>query len=435
MSEPASRRYWEGVTARLALGVNTAVWLERFAPALFGVCTGGAVAFYALRRVQEPAAWGWMALAAGVVIAAAASLWRARRGFFSPADARVLLESGLRLDAALTAATDGATGWPAPPASRPAVVRWRSPAVTGWVTASVAMLAASLWLPVPADSRPNAAPVEKPPSLAQTEAMLRELAQLQVASPESLEQLTAEARELGDRPTEQQYTHSGLEAADALRDQTMNAVNQLADGLDSAASALAALEAGAGGLSDELVKSAADQMGAALQGLRDGRLRPSSELMSLLNATGAAHLRGLSPQQLSQMRSQLNAASGRARGITGAAGRDARIAGRDGQGRMAGGRAGAGGIQRGRGDAPLSFNLVAANRQDGVMQAVGSEDLSRATLGDLVEVTRDRHEVDRSKFGGPVEAGAAAAPARGGEAVWVNRLTPAERAVLRDFFK
>ena len=36
---------------------------------------------------------------------------------------------------------------------------------------------------------------------------------------------------------------------------------------------------------------------------------------------------------------------------------------------------------------------------------------------------------------GPTAAGAVATPAQGGDAVWVDRLTPAERAALKKFFK
>ena len=51
---------------------------------------------------------------------------------------------------------------------------------------------------------------------------------LDVTDPASLDQLAAQARELSDRTPEGQYTHSGLEAADALRDQTMAAVQNVA---------------------------------------------------------------------------------------------------------------------------------------------------------------------------------------------------------------
>lgn len=435
MSANASRRTWDRITASLAWRINTAIWLERFGPVLFGACTTAAIALFALRRLDRPLAWGWGGALAVAAAGAAYAWWRSAPRFFSRADARILLERQWRLDAALTAATEGIAPWPPTPATRPNLLSWKPANVLGWTGAGLVLLAASLWLPVPAPAAAPPRPVEKPPSLTQTEALLRELARLDVASPESLDQLATQARELAQRSPEEQYTHSGLEAADTLRDQTMSAVDNLARDLESAASALAPFEAGAGALPDELVKAAADQMGAALQGLRDGRLRPSEELMSSLRAAGASHLKGLTPQQLSTLRGQLNSTAGRVRGVKGAAGAGARIT-KPGEGSVCETPGpGTGGIERGRGDAPLSFAQDPSAAQQGLMQGLGSDDLARATLGDLVETSKDRHEVDRDKLAGPMSAGAVATPARGGEAVWVDRLTPDERAVLKDFFK
>lgn len=436
MSSAASRQYWERTTAFLAVRINVAIWLERFVPVLFGICTAGAVGLYALRRLDRPVEWGWAGVLAGLLIGAVFVWWRAARGFFSRRDARIFLERQWRLDAALTAATDGIAPWPPVAAAQPRVLAWQASAVAGWLAAAALLLAASVWLPVPAGASVPPRPVEKPPSLAQTEALLRELAKADVASPESLDQLAAQARELANRPAEEQYTHSALEAADTIRDQTMGAVENLARELETASSALAPLESASGALADEVVKGAADQLGAALQGLRDGRLKPSEHLLSTLSAAGAAHLRGLSPQQLSRLRGALNAAAGRARGVAGAAGADARIA-RPGSGECegTGPGPGSGGVGRGRGDAPLAFTNDPSAAQAGLMQGLGNEDLSRATLGDLVETSKDRHEIDPAKAAGPMSAGAVAVPARGGEAVWVDRLTPGERAVLKEFFK
>jgi hypothetical protein len=437
MSPAATRHTWERTTALLAVRINVAIWLERFAPVLFGVSTAGAIAFYALRRLERPVEWGWAGLLVAVVAAAGFVWWRAAQKFFSRRDARILLERQWRLDAALTAATEGIAPWPPFPAAKPRVLAWRPAGSLGWLAAAWLLLAASNWLPVPAATVAAARPVEAPPSLAQTEALLRELARAEVASPESLEQLAAQARELASRPAEEQYTHSGLEAADTLRDQTMGAIENLARELESASSALAPLESASGALADEVVKGAADQLGAALQGLRDGRLKPSENLLSAASAAGAAHLRGMSPQQLSQLRSALESAAGRARGVAGAAGQGARIAkpgdGSGGEGEGPG--PGNGGVQRGRGDAPLTFTRDPSASQDGLMQAIGNDDLSRATIGDLVETSKDRHEVDKDRAAGPMGAGKLAGPARGGEAAWVDRLTPGERAVLKDFFK
>jgi hypothetical protein len=72
---------------------------------------------------------------------------------------------------------------------------------------------------------------------------------------------------------------------------------------------------------------------------------------------------------------------------------------------------------------------------EGTAQALTAGDLKRFSLGDKLGTTTGAHDVDPSAAVGPSAGGAVAAPASGGEAVWVNRLTPTERAALKRFFK
>jgi hypothetical protein len=61
--------------------------------------------------------------------------------------------------------------------------------------------------------------------------------------------------------------------------------------------------------------------------------------------------------------------------------------------------------------------------------------LKRFALGDKLGTSAGAHDVDPNKTAGPMSAGAISGAANGGEAVWVNRLTPAERAALKKHFK
>lgn len=433
MARTLTRPYWEQATTALQWRVNLAAWLDVFAPLMFFLSVGSSLLLFGLRRAEGPEWAAWGATAAGSLALALWAWWRARAGFFQRTDARVYLERHLGLNAALSAACEGVIGWPDRPSALPALLRWRAGPAAGWLTGAALLLAAANLLPLPRSD--SVRPVEKPPALAQTEELLADLASAQVAAPESVEPLIEQARELGARPLEQQYSHGGLEAADALRDQSMNAVDQLARGLEAAASALAPLEAGAGGLGDEQVGGASEQLGAALQGLKNGRLKPNENLLSQLSATGGGNLKGLSPSELSRLRGALTAASAELQRLLAENGGTARITGPGGANTGEGEQPGQGGINRGRGDAPLSFSAESAPKQEGQAQALGTDDLARAAVGDMVGVTRDRPEVDAGKLTQPGSAGAVAGPASGGEAVWVNRLTPAERKVLKEFFK
>src|SRR5688572_28744648 len=102
--------------------------------------------------------------------------------------------------------------------------------------------------------------------------MLSALQDMKVADPQAIEQLCERARELARRPAEEQYSHSALEAADALRNQVAVSAAGLGRGLESASNALQAANG-------PDMKSAAGQLTAALAGLRSGALPANKDLL------------------------------------------------------------------------------------------------------------------------------------------------------------
>ena len=419
----STRRFWENRASTLAWRINLAAWLARVAPAVFFVASAFAVAVYALRRAEVPLLATWLSLAVALVLAAIACWWRARRGFFQVGDARVLLESHLRLDTRLTAADLGLVTWPEAPESVPPVVRWRLRVPAGWLLAAAVLVVTAAWAPVPREtvvSRPTGAP----PALLQTQEMLAALKEMNVADPHAVEQLEERAQELARRPIDEQYSHSALEAADALRGQTIVSAAGLARDFDSAANALRAAN------NEPDMAGPAGLLSAALQGLRDGALSANKELLSKLPAS-AADLKNLTPQQRRQLAQQLANAARGLNGISGAAGANAAVAQAGADGVVAG----TGGTGLGGESTPLMLGADASDVGDGTAQGLSAADLKRLALGDKLGTTTGAHEVDPTKAAGPSAGGAIAAPASGGEAVWVNRLTPTERAALKNFFK
>ena len=423
MTTPAStRRFWETRASALAWRINFAAWLERAAPATFFVATAFAVALYAMRRASSPLTPAWFALAAALVLAAAACAWRARGKFFRAADARVLLESHLRLDTRLTAATAGLVPWPATPRELSVVVRWQLGAPAGWLAASATLLMLAVLAPVPRDAAGTHAS-GPPPSVLQTEEMLAALKEIKVADAQAIEQLTERARELAHRSPDEQYSHSALEAADALRNQTAIAAAGLSRGLDAASNALRSAN------SAPDMKGAAGRLAAALSGLRDGMLPANKDLLSHMPG-GEVDLSALTADQRAALAQLLADLAKQTAGVAGAAGANANVNGPNGKIGPGGGGPG------GDGDtAPLTFAKDQSDAGDGIGQGLTGAQLKRISLGDKLGTTAGAHEVDPAKAAGPMSAGAIASPAQGGEAVWVNRLTPAERAALKNFFK
>lgn len=411
----------------LALRLNVGAWLERFGPVLFAVTSVGAIALYSLRRLRGPVEWGWLGLGLAILLAALGVVVWARRRFFSADEARVLLESRLRLDTRLTAASADLVAWPAIPQPFPAVVSWRLKIPAAWLGSALLLLAIAARAPVP-DITVLSRPTEKPPSLAQAEAMLAALAETKVAESAAVEQMAERARELASRSSSEQYTHSALEAADALRDQTNAAVSALSRNLATASNAMRAAE------QDPTSKSNAGRLSAALSGLREGALPANADLMKQL-ADGAAGQ--LTAEQMKALADALSQAGQSANGVLGAAGAGANIARPNpnpAQGE-APGRGGPGGEGGGEESAPMALAKEASDAGDGRAEALSSKSLAHLSLGDKLGTTSGAHEVDPSKAIGPSSAGGVAAPAKGGEAVWVNRLTPAERSALKNFYK
>lgn len=418
------RRFWEARATSLAWRINVGAWLERAAPVWFAVATPFAVALYALRRRAAPDDAVVIALALALIAAAIHAAWRARASYYQRPDALVLIESHLRLDTRLTAATAGLVPWPAPPEVWPALVHWRLRAPGGWLAATVALLVLAHVFPVSRDAAQTR--FSGPPSsLLQTKEMLAALEDLKIADPAALEKLAERAAELARRPAENQFAHSALEAADALRDQTAAAAAALGRNLESAAAALDAAS------NSPDLKSAAGRLGAALQGLRDGALAANPDLLANLPGD-LGELSSLTAEQRAQLARQLGQAGQQARGVAGAAGAGAKVAKADGTAEDGTGSGGEGG---GGGAAPLTLSNQVADIQPGKSEGLTLGDLGRVSLGDKLGTTSAAHAVDPAAATGPVSAGAVSVPAQGGDAVWVNRLTPAERAALKNFFK
>ncbi|MDR1009838.1 MAG: hypothetical protein LBM04_01680 [Opitutaceae bacterium] len=443
------RNYWRRAITGVRRRVNAAAWLERFAPGVFACGAAGALAFYAVRRLRLPAMeWAWFVLAVALGVAALVA-WRLARGaFFSRDDARAFLEYQLRINSRLSAADAGVAAWPRAANASRGVLCWKPQVPLGWFAGALAMMAAGLWLPVPALLIP-VVPVEKPPALAQTEEWLRDLAQTSAVDPGSLENLEARARELASKPSETQYTHSALEAADALREQASQAMQSLSrefeaaeSTLSSLSSAMQSLPESGGPLSDEQLNRAAEQLGKALQGLNEGTLAANRELADALQKLDADALRELSAEELDRLAGQMGKAGKAVRLVMGKEGEtgdeDAMavlLAALDGAGGDLVRMRGNGGISRGRGDAPLEFDRRESNAGSGELQAVQNSDYSRAALGDKLGVQAGEHTVDRTAGGEAASAGALAGAAQGGDAVWVNKLTPAEREALKEFYQ
>jgi hypothetical protein len=423
-------KFWLRQAGRVALGVNSARWLESATPAFaLGCFATGCSLLLARREAWSLPPVGAVAVLAMVTMAAFA--WRrTRKQWFSRVDGLVRLDAVLGLHNRLSSAAVGVGAWPPPQTGVTGRFRWRwqrlaVPAGCGFV-----FLAAAFWMPITPEPFSPPARIEAPLALAQVETALEELKRDAVADPEALAALEQKLEALRSQPPEAWYSQGGLEAADALREETGHAIGTLERHLDAAAQALTAqgLPQGVGA---PIAPDKETQWNEALQGLQSGGMPLNKADLAALNQCTSKN--SLSPQQLQALRQKLsqNCASCKAAMQTvGEALAQTKSGMSKGGGQDAPPGPGGGGET-----APLGLREKVADIQSQQQQAMESKDAEHAALGDVMKVTTGAHKVDPNAGAAPTAGGAAASAGSGGEAIWKTAASPKEEAVLRRYFE
>ncbi len=422
-----THRYWNRQGRRVARHYNFGWWLSAFLRLSAGVCVVFACALLVLRQAAAGTDALWMAFGGALVLAAIAAYGWARRKFFTARDGLVRLDVHLGLHSRLAAAAAGVGEFP-PVRAIDAGWAWRWSRLLAPIAACGLFVAAAAWIPVGREEPPRAT-MEPPSAWTQVASWVEQLAESGIVEPQAIEELRAKLESLRDRPEAEWYAQSSLEAGDSLREQTAAAIRALQRDLENSAVALEAARQADGRMSPAELKAARQSMDQALQGLELGRLPLDAKTLADLKKIDLSQIKSLTPEQLAKMQQRLKEGAQACRSTT---------AGMAGDGLMlaflAGESSGAG-VQRGPGSKPLDLNPRATELKTSATAALPGADMERALPGEVVGLASGEHEVDREDFRGPVAAGSASATGEGGEAVWRDSLTPAEREMLKRFFK
>jgi len=438
------QNYWLHRATRIAFRVNLARWLESALPGFAAGCIGLGCAWMLARRVGFQWA-GVFAVLGGLVFLGVAvyGVWRMRKSWFSRVDGLVFLEAGLRLHNRLSCAAAGVGDWPAPRATIMPSWRWRR--VWPPFFFGAAFLCAAIWVPLSPETAVIAAKLESPLALSQVETVLDLLKKEETSTPEAVAALEAKMEELLTASQENWYSQSGLEAADALRQETRQAVAALDKQLNSAAEMLSSMEG-----SETLPNFSPTQANAwreALAGLQAGQLPANRSMQDAFKQCEDA--RACSPEQLKALQQRLsenaqackeaasllssalnqfekNLRPASLKGMQG-------CGGEPGDGDPDGNCPGDGGPGGGGPSAPLGLKNQPTDAQAQEMNPLASGDQDHAMLGDVLETTKGAPQ-EVSRDAGP-SAGGAAGVGRGGEAVWNTMTTPKEAAVLQKYFQ
>ena len=390
--------------------------------------------------VESQQVWRWALATVGLLSVVAGLI--ARRRFISLSQAWVRLESGMRLNNALTMAAEGRSNWPAMVAMPDDGWRWRWQMVGGPFALLVGALALALWLPVAVQDAKGAA-VEEPQAWGQMEDWLEKLQEEQIVIEEEKEEQLEKIADLRDQPPEKWFAHESLNAGDTLKEQLQRETHRIGQNLTNAERSLNALQ----NYADQLSADTRDQLlkdyDQALADLKSGTLDIDPALLKALAEIDPKNLKNLSQDQLKKLRESMKKKAGACDCIgenpgflgDGMGADDAEAAlhallKKQGQGTGPG----KGGINRGPGTAPLTLSDEENDLGTDKLEPVSNPDLSRAQVADLVGVQNGAHEVDKT-IRGTQAAGTVQNAGQGGQQVWQEVLTPSEKAVLKRVFR
>ncbi len=439
-------KFWLKRGRQVALRVNAARWLGFTAPAVAGLGVAAGCAVLIARRNEWNLA-SVTAISSVLLLVIGWIGWRqARRNWFTGADGLVRLEAMLNLRNRLSSAAQGVGSWPAVPETPERLddhFRWRWTRLLLPPLLGVAFLAAAALFPI---SRDFASPpkVEQPLAWEQIAAALDDLKQENAADPDAIEAMEQKLDALRSQPLEAWYSQGSLEAGDALRHEAANAIAALERHLEAAAQTLSRHQNSPQSLD---ASATAAQWKDVMQGLESGALPLGKTELGKLREFNPASAGQLSPEQLQKMQEALSRKANASQAALGkvsdalaemqarmrqAKGNRPGAPGNepgDPEGEGASGQPGPGG-----GHDPLGLKNAPVTLNPEKLEALEGSGPERTAPGDLLSLSASEHKVDPAEYRGPSAGGSASAGA-GGEAVWKNELPPAEREVLRRFFK
>jgi polyhydroxyalkanoate synthesis regulator protein len=296
----------------------------------------------------------------------------------------------------------------------------------------IAILCLGAWMPVPARQADKAHVIEKPSALKQVEQWIEELRKEETVSPQNLAEVEEKMEELLRRPNEQWYEHASLEAADHLRDQTGKDLQELGAQLEQTQGSLSTLAELSSQLSEEAKSGLSKQLENQLKGLRSGAMQTSGDLAEQLKNMDPKACNGMSKEQMQKLAERLKQ---NAEALRKALANAPQFSFKECKSCNKPGEGGKPAANRGRGDAELTVNEKETNLNTTATDKLASMiDPERVTPGDLIGL-QDARPTAKENFTGPQAGGTLQSTGEGGAAVEKATLVPAERAVLKRFFK
>ena len=440
---------WRKLASKVSSKVNLAWWLDKLSTPLLIAALAGACLILIARRELTDFSWFYPSIIGSIILISIGlhSWWRAKGHFESPDQALVRMEASMKMCNKLSAARQGLTPWPAVPEVLNDGTRWHWPRLLSPPVAALILLGASILLPVSNRSDAGDLPLDEPQAWKDLTSDIEALTREETVEQDYLEELEERINQLREQSPNQWYSHSSIEATDALREMHQGELDKLERNLRRAEQALDSLQENSGEVSDYARERMLDAFNEALGQLEQGKMKPNIELLEKLRSLDPENLSQLEPQQLEQLRESMRQS---AKNCAQCQGGNGKSLSQDGEAspnslddllnegsdisQLQESEGGKGGIGRGPGSAPGLLGQVSPEVNSGTLEGLESGDLSKSLPGDLLELEDSRHNVDKTQVG--LRAGGNVDnESEGGSRVWRESLLPSEKSALKDFFK
>jgi len=308
-----AREHWERRARSVARQFNTGWFVQRWIQvAVPTFIIASCAILFARYRGWEPSAELLGGALVGLLVVTAVVAWLLAKKAFVPGEAAMVrLDSKLGLNNALATASADVCEWPDTAIDDgEARFRWRWDRLVLPGVLSVFTLLGALFLPIAAREA-VAASTEEPAAWKQMEEWLETLEEEEIVEPESAEEVREQIDSLRDRPENEWFSHSSLEAGDSLQESLERQIQSLGDSLEMAEETLAALEASNGAAAqEEMRKKLAEQFNEAMEQMKSNQLKLDPNLMEQLKNMDPAQLKPLDPQQMKELRERLRENAG-----------------------------------------------------------------------------------------------------------------------------
>lgn len=306
--EQGTEKKWLLAARKVCWKVNTAWVLEHLALPLVLLSLGLTLGVLLMRHFFSDLPINWLIW--GCVISFALlfvwiSLW-SRKKFESCNHALMRLESHLKLNSRLSSAYAGQAVWPALPEENKTLyagLDWNYKRLLLPFIGSLLLIVSAFSIPV----KPHepTLPEGTPRAWQRLHADIDDLEAEELIEPEYLKHLEKKLNNLQNQAEEDWFSHSSLEATEHLEQSHREAAETLENQMEQAANALQTLEKFSDQLNGNEQKQLQEQFNSALEEMQKGQMRPNKELLEQLKKIDPAMLNNLSPEQLQQLRKNM----------------------------------------------------------------------------------------------------------------------------------